>query len=84
MLRRQLRSCGRLLGLFTVSPEAWKAWTPPSNEIDADKIEDLLQQRQQARADKNWGEADRLRDEIEAMGVAIKDGPDGPTWQIKR
>ena len=83
-LRQQLRSCGRLLGLFTVAPEAWKAWTPPSNEIDADKIEELLQQRQQARADKNWGEADRLRDEIEAMGVAIKDGPDGPTWQIKR
>ncbi|MGI9380056.1 MAG: cysteine--tRNA ligase [Methyloligellaceae bacterium] len=83
-LRQQLRSCGRLLGLFSVGPEAWKAWTPPSNEIDADKVEDLLQQRQQARAEKNWPEADRLRDEVEAMGVTIKDGPEGPTWQVKR
>jgi cysteinyl-tRNA synthetase len=38
----------------------------------------LVEQRQQARAAKNWGESDRLRDEIGARGWVVKDTKDGP------
>ena len=37
------------------------------------------------RAAKNWAESDRLRDELSALGVAIKDNKDGTTtWEPKR
>ena len=44
-------------------------------EIDA-----MIQARQAARAAKNWAEADRIRDELKAMGIVLKDTPQGVTW----
>ena len=41
--------------------------------------------RLSARAAKNWAESDRIRDELDAMGIAIKDNKDGTTtWEVKR
>ena len=38
-----------------------------------------------ARAAKNWAEFDRIRDELAAMGVALKDNKDSTTtWEVKR
>ena len=38
-----------------------------------------------ARASKNWAESDRIRDELAAMGIALKDNKDGTTtWEVKR
>ena len=42
------------------------------------KINDLLQRRQEARAIKDWGESDRLREELLNLGWIVKDTPDGP------
>jgi cysteinyl-tRNA synthetase len=42
---------------------------------------DLLSQRETARADKDWATADRLRDELAALGVAIEDTRDGQRWK---
>lgn len=42
--------------------------------------EELLQQRAQARVDKNWRESDRLRDLLADIGIAVNDGPDGQSW----
>jgi cysteinyl-tRNA synthetase len=39
----------------------------------------LLEQRNAARAEKNWAEADRLRDELAGKGWVVRDGPDGAT-----
>jgi cysteinyl-tRNA synthetase len=41
-------------------------------------VTELVQQRQHARAEKNWAESDRLRDEIAALGWVVKDTKDGP------
>ena len=49
----------------------------------AEQIEQLIQKRKDARAAKNFAESDRIRQELEARGVAIKDGPTGTTWQYK-
>jgi cysteinyl-tRNA synthetase len=49
------------------------------------KIVDLINDRLVARHTKNWKESDRIRDELDAMGVAIKDNKDGTTtWDVKR
>ena len=42
-----------------------------------DEIQELIDQRTQARKDKNWAEADRIRDELKARGITIKDTPNG-------
>ncbi|MDZ4832087.1 MAG: cysteine--tRNA ligase [Phycisphaerae bacterium] len=44
------------------------------------KVLSLLAARLEARQSKNWAESDRIRDALLAMGVAIKDGPQGTTW----
>jgi len=46
------------------------------DEID-DEVKQLIEQRTQARKDKNWAEADRIRDELKARGITIKDTPQG-------
>ena len=46
----------------------------------ATKVEALIAARIQARTDKDWAAADRIRDEIAELGVMIKDGAEGTTW----
>ena len=50
-----------------------------SNDID-DEIEKLIEQRQVARANKDWATADKIRDELKARGIILKDTPQGVTW----
>ncbi len=55
-----------------------------STDPDRAHVDELITARNAARAAKNWAEADRLRDELDAMGVVLKDGPEGTTWEIKQ
>jgi cysteinyl-tRNA synthetase len=55
------------------------------NKYHPKAVEALLSARLAARAAKNWKESDRIRDELNAMGVTIKDNKDGTTsWEVKR
>jgi cysteinyl-tRNA synthetase len=47
-------------------------------------VESRIQERDAARARKDWEESDRIRDELAAMGVVLKDTKDGTTWEIAR
>ena len=47
-------------------------------------VDMLLQQRQVAKANKDWSTSDRIRDELAALGFEIKDGKDGSTWKLNR
>jgi cysteinyl-tRNA synthetase len=56
-----------------------------SNIVNREAIIRLIEDRLVARHTKNWKESDRIRDELDAMGVAIKDNKDGTTtWEVKR
>ena len=50
-----------------------------SNSLD-EKIEKLIEERQQARANKDWATADRIRDELKVQGITLKDTPQGVIW----
>ena len=50
-----------------------------SSSLD-DEIEALIQQRNDARKNKNWAEADRIRDELKAQGIVLEDTPQGVKW----
>jgi cysteinyl-tRNA synthetase len=49
------------------------------------EVEPLVAARSAARAAKNWAESDRIRDELAAMGIVLKDNKDGTTtWEVAR
>jgi cysteinyl-tRNA synthetase len=50
----------------------------------AKKVEEKIVARNAARKAKDWKESDRIRDELAAMGVVLKDSKDGTTWEIAR
>jgi len=49
------------------------------NSIDAE-VEALIEQRQNARKEKNWAEADRIRDLLKDMNIILEDTPQGVKW----
>ena len=53
-------------------------------DIDEAKIQALIDARARARAAKDFAESDRIRDELAAIGVVLKDSKDGTTWEIAR
>jgi cysteinyl-tRNA synthetase len=53
--------------------------------VDENKINALIDARNAARKSKNFKEADRIRDELNAMGIELEDHKDGTTtWKVKR
>jgi len=51
--------------------------------ITDERIKTLVEQRQEARADKNWALADRIRDELRSAGVILEDTPQGVRWKLE-
>jgi cysteinyl-tRNA synthetase len=78
-----------LLGI-DMSPEARQRRShadrdQPTKQTIESTIEPQIAARLAARAAKNWKESDRIRDELAAMGIALKDNKDGTTtWEVKR
>lgn len=57
---------------------------PRAATLDDAEIEKQIEARLAARAAKDFAEADRIRDALSAQGIALKDGPDGTTWELMR
>ena len=53
-------------------------------EIDEALVGRLIAERSAARAAKRFAEADRIRAELDQLGVVLKDGPEGTTWEVRR
>jgi cysteinyl-tRNA synthetase len=68
-----------LLG-FDVKPEALRS----KKAVDTVEIARAIEARNAARKAKNFAESDRIRDELLAQGILLKDGPTGTTWEVKR
>jgi len=51
--------------------------------VSPEEIEQLIAERATARAEKNWAGADAVRDRLLELGIELKDGPSGTTWQVK-
>jgi len=79
-----LKASAQLIGLLQMPAAAWASFRPASIEIDEAKVVNLIDARNAARKAKNFKESDRIRDELAAMGVVLKDTKDGTTWEIAR
>jgi cysteinyl-tRNA synthetase len=65
-----------VLGVLELAHEAHEE----AGGIDVSLVEQKIADRNAARAAKDWAAADRIRDELAEMGIAIKDGAEGTTW----
>jgi cysteinyl-tRNA synthetase len=78
---------GGLLGLLTSSLKEIKQKIfnikQVELEIDVEKIECLINDRNQARKEKQWARADECRDKLVRMGVLLEDTSQGTKWKIK-
>jgi cysteinyl-tRNA synthetase len=74
----------RLLGFLSQSSADWNKRKQQASGIDVKQVDALILDRTAARARKDFKESDRIRDELAAMGVVIKDSKDGTTWEIAR
>ena len=76
---------GRMMGVLGMNP-ADPQWRGTTDDASSRALDSLLQtmitQRAEARANKDWATADRLRDAIAAAGVVLEDGPDGTHWSL--
>ncbi|MCY1010675.1 hypothetical protein OV079_34945 [Nannocystis pusilla] len=76
----------RMLGLFAADPETWllgrRARKAARLGLDVDDVERKVALRDEARAKKDWKEADRLRAELSSIGVLVRDGVDRSTWTL--
>ncbi len=80
----QLDKALQIVGVDARGYDAWLA-REKRQIVDADAIGALINARLAARAARNWSESDRIRDELAAMGVALKDNKDGTTtWEVRR
>ena len=77
-----LKASAQFIGLLNMQPSDWQNWKPASLNIDEAKILQLIEARNQAKIDKDYAEADRIRDQIKDMGLVLKDGPEGTTWEV--
>ena len=76
-----LMRCAELLGVLQSDPDAW--FEGGADDDLKAEVEALLDQRAAARAEKNWPEADRIRDRLNVLHVVVMDGPAGATWRLK-
>ena len=74
-----LKALGGTLGLLQGDP---KAYLQAGATLDDAAITALIDQRAAAKLAKNFAEADRIRQDLLAQGVVLKDGPTGTTWEV--
>ena len=81
-LAAALRQMGDILGILQQDPERYLRGEATQQEGLSDTaIEERIARRAQAKQDRDWAEADRIRDELQSAGIVLEDGPGGTTWR---
>jgi cysteinyl-tRNA synthetase len=86
----RLLTTAQLMGLLRLTPEAWNAARRAVVDLDEDLIAELIAARVEARRARDFAEADRIRGELDAMGIVVKDAKDATTgelvttWEVRR
>ncbi|MGA9300522.1 MAG: cysteine--tRNA ligase [Bradyrhizobium sp.] len=83
-IKRTLKVSAMLLGLLGKTKTEYVKTDPKAVAVNKDVVDALLADRTAARARKDFKESDRIRDELAAMGVVIKDSKEGTTWEVAR
>jgi len=82
--RKALAGTLKFLGFRAWEWQAWRDRSAPAPSIPAEEIESRIAARNAARKAKDFAESDRIRDELAALGVVLKDSKDGTSWEVAR
>lgn len=69
-------AAARMLGVLNMTKDEWFR-----GDGDAGDIEARIAERAEAKARRDFAEADRIRDDLRADGIVLEDGPAGTTWR---
>ena len=81
VLAGRLKQLSSVLGILEQDPATFLM--SGANNDDAQEIEALIKERNDARLAKDWARADAARDKLQAMNIELEDGPNGTTWHRK-
>lgn len=79
-----LKNAANFLGILKHSKAEWQALSSRNqnhDDTDTAMIDDLIAQRNEARSAKDFAKSDAIRDQLQAMGIVIKDSAEGTTWE---
>ena len=85
-IQQELISLGQVLNLLQADPAETVATLrqkPADLAVSPEEIEALITRRTEARKNKDWAGADKIRDELLAMGILLEDKPGGTVWRVK-
>jgi len=74
-----LLECAKSVGLLQQAPKEW--FGAGASDLDEAKIDALIEQRNAARASKDFATADSIRDQLAELGIEILDRPEGTSWR---
>ncbi len=77
----RLLASARLMGFLFGDPEAW--FQGGADDAFRSQIDSLVASRAEARANRDWPAADRIRDELAILNVEVMDNASGATWRLK-
>jgi len=85
--RADLKQAGDVLGILQEEPEMLRSkkrarWLR-EHGISSQKVNEIIAQRNLARKEKRWDEADRIRNELSEKGIALEDTPGGTLWKVR-
>ncbi len=84
-LKRRMKVSAGLLGLLGPGRRSFEMSRPDRIVVDEDRVKSLIEQRNKARAAKDFARSDEIRSELAAMGVELEDHRDKPTtWKLKK
>ena len=85
-MQSELKKVLKILGLCVRPPsealEEIQQYLIKSKKIDLDTVKTLVAERETARQNKDWSQADELRDQLLNLGVCVMDNPEGTQWQV--
>lgn len=86
-IRSDMHKMGDILGILREDPaeyfEKKRAKALAGDAIDPAAIDAMIQERRDARENKDWDRADQIRSELEGMNIVLEDSADRTTWKVK-
>ncbi len=81
-----IKEKGKILNLFLREPEEWfnALRRVNASELSEEEIFKRIGERNEARNNKDWREADRIRKDLEQRGILLEDRPEGTIWRVRR
>ena len=76
-----LLSSAGVLGLLYQDPEIWFKGASQDGKVDEKQIEALIEERLQAKKNKDWAKADAIRNQLKEAGILLEDTPQGTSWK---